>query len=145
MILTGGDIYGFETSVTEYSNLLENSISRQLPPLLKGRSMHACGRLGAMIMLVVQELVFNPNATRYMVGDTIKLVVTGGQTGAAGSWNVASSTEVETQLNLKPFIAFQILDYSGGDTWRHAEGDFYLCLVVHTSHSDLSRQFKFLF
>ena len=46
MILTGGDIYGFETSVTEYSNLLENPISRQLPPLLKGRSMHACGRFG---------------------------------------------------------------------------------------------------
>ena len=61
MILTGGDIYGYETSVTEYSNLfkggnmrscslLEDSnisgdaISKQLPPLLKGRSMHACGR-----------------------------------------------------------------------------------------------------
>ena len=60
MILTGGDIYGYETSVTEYSNLqggntrscslLEDwnisgdAISKQLPPLLKGRSMHACGR-----------------------------------------------------------------------------------------------------
>ena len=61
MILTGGDIYGHETSVTEYSNLFQggntrscslledwnisgDDISKQLPPLLKGRSMHACGR-----------------------------------------------------------------------------------------------------
>ena len=36
--------------------------------------------------------------TSYMVGDTIKLVVTGGQTGGAGSWNVASSTEVEAKI-----------------------------------------------
>ena len=45
-----------------------------------------------MIKLVVN--VF----TRYTVGDTIKLVVTGGQTGGAGSWNVASSTEVEAKI-----------------------------------------------
>ena len=55
MILTGGDIYGFEKSVTEYDvdlflggsilgDPLEKTISRQLPPMLKGRSMHACGR-----------------------------------------------------------------------------------------------------
>ena len=46
-----------------------------------------------MIMITLVVIVFN----RYMVGDMIKLVVTGGQTGGAGSWNVASSTEVETQ------------------------------------------------
>ena len=45
-----------------------------------------------MITLVVFS---QTDLTRYMVGNTIKLVVTGGQTGAAGSWNVASSTEVK--------------------------------------------------
>ena len=56
MILTGGDIYGFEKSVTEYDldlflggsilgDPFEKTISRQLPPMLKGRSMHACGRV----------------------------------------------------------------------------------------------------
>ena len=47
---------------------------------------------------MITLVVFNPtDLTRYMVGDTIKLVVTGGQTGAAGSWNVASSPEVARQ------------------------------------------------
>ena len=31
----------------------------------------------------------------YTVGDSTMLVVTGGQTGGAGSWNVATSTEVK--------------------------------------------------
>ena len=56
-------------------------------------ALHACMR---QVGLVITLVVFSQtDLTRYMVGNTIKLVVTGGQTGAAGSWNVASSTEVK--------------------------------------------------
>ena len=56
-------------------------------------AVHACMR---QVGLVITLVVFSQtDLTRYMVGNTIKLVVTGGQTGAAGSWNVASSTEVK--------------------------------------------------
>ena len=66
-------------------------------------AFHACmWQVGLVITLVVfyqthQVQPCSVQLTRYMVGDTIKLVVTGGQTGAAGSWNVASSTEVARQ------------------------------------------------
>ena len=67
-------------------------------------STAACTRSGAFLEQVITTTGQRPvvtlmsKLTSYMVGDTIKLVVTGGQTGGAGSWNVASTTEVEAKI-----------------------------------------------
>ena len=67
-------------------------------------STAACTRSGAFLEQVITTtgqwpvVTLMSKLTSYMVGDTIKLVVTGGQTGGAGSWNVASSTEVEAKI-----------------------------------------------